>query len=41
MARMVIVKHGGELTFESEVDRGTTFYIRMPVTGAGQVSATA
>jgi len=33
IARSVIVdKHGGSLTFESEVGRGTTFIIRLPVT---------
>ena len=33
IARSVIVdKHGGTLTFESEMGRGTTFIIRLPVT---------
>ncbi len=33
IARSVIVdKHGGALTFESEMGRGTTFIIRLPVT---------
>jgi PAS domain S-box-containing protein len=40
IARSVIVdKHGGTLTFESEMGRGTTFIIRLPVTdsaGAGK-----
>jgi PAS domain S-box-containing protein len=31
LARSVIEKHGGSLTFDSEVGRGTTFYIRIPV----------
>jgi PAS domain S-box-containing protein len=26
-------KHGGELTFETEVGKGTTFYIRLPIVG--------
>ena len=26
-------KHGGELTFESHVGRGTTFFIRLPIAG--------
>jgi two-component system NtrC family sensor kinase len=35
IARSVVVtKHGGTLTFESEVGRGTTFTIRLPVDGA-------
>jgi signal transduction histidine kinase len=35
IARSVIVdKHGGALTFESEVGRGTTFIIRLPATGS-------
>jgi len=28
---IVVGKHGGELTFESEIGRGTTFWIRLPV----------
>ena len=32
IARSVVVeKHKGSLTFESEVGKGTTFYIRLPV----------
>jgi signal transduction histidine kinase len=32
IARSVIVeKHGGELTFETEVGKGTTFFIRLPI----------
>lgn len=28
---IVVQKHGGELTFETEVGKGTTFYVRLPV----------
>jgi signal transduction histidine kinase len=34
IARSVVVtKHGGTLTFESEVGKGTTFTIRLPMDG--------
>jgi signal transduction histidine kinase len=34
IARSVVVeKHAGELTFESELGKGTTFFIRIPVSG--------
>lgn len=34
LARAVVVdKHGGELTLESEVGKGTTFFIRLPIDG--------
>jgi two-component system, NtrC family, sensor kinase len=33
-ARAVVVeRHGGTLTFESEVGRGTTFFVRLPIAG--------
>jgi predicted ATPase/signal transduction histidine kinase len=39
IVRSVIVdKHGGSLSFDTELGRGTTFYIRLPVDG-GQVDA--
>jgi two-component system, NtrC family, sensor kinase len=34
IARMIVVeKHGGSLTFETEVGVGTTFHVRIPVAG--------
>jgi signal transduction histidine kinase len=34
LARAVVVeKHGGTLTFDTEMGRGTTFHIRIPVNG--------
>jgi signal transduction histidine kinase len=32
---IVVTKHAGALTFESEVGKGTTFSIRLPIDGAG------
>jgi signal transduction histidine kinase len=31
----IVRKHGGTISFESEVDKGTTFTIRLPVDGNG------
>jgi len=32
IARSIVVEmHGGTLTFESEVGKGTTFYVRLPL----------
>ncbi len=41
LARAVIVdRHGGQLTFDSTVGVGTTFYIRLPLRGVlGEVAA--
>lgn len=37
IARSIVVdKHGGNLTFESEVGKGTTFFIRLPINPAPQ-----
>jgi len=34
LARVIVVeKHGGKLTFDSEIGKGTTFYIRLPLAG--------
>jgi len=42
IARSVVVdKHGGTLTFETEVGKGTTFFIRLPIAGADSSSAAA
>ena len=40
IARSVIVdKHGGDLTVETEVGKGTTFHLRLPVNGKPQAAA--
>jgi signal transduction histidine kinase len=40
IARSIVVdKHGGSLTFESEEGKGTTFAIRLPVTAASSAPA--
>jgi signal transduction histidine kinase len=40
IARSIVVdKHGGELTVESDVGKGTTFFIRLPVAGHRRPSA--
>lgn len=31
----IIAKHGGEITFESEVNKGTTFFVRLPIRARG------
>jgi signal transduction histidine kinase len=42
IARSVVVdKHGGTLRFETEVGKGTTFFIRLPVQGPKAASETA
>jgi PAS domain S-box-containing protein len=33
ISRSVILEHGGDLTFETEMGRGTTFLIRLPIEG--------
>jgi signal transduction histidine kinase len=34
----VMTRHGGTLRFETEVGRGTTFYVRVPVGGASETA---
>jgi len=42
IARTVIVdKHGGSLHFETELGKGTTFFIRLPIAGPTAASAAA
>jgi two-component system NtrC family sensor kinase len=38
---IVVTKHGGSLTFESEIGKGTTFTIRLPIDGGAGVKAGA
>ena len=35
IAYSVVEKHGGSLTFETEVDKGTTFFVRLPISDCG------
>lgn len=40
IARSVVVtKHGGSLDFETEMGRGTTFTVRLPIDGQGEEAA--
>jgi signal transduction histidine kinase len=42
IARAVVVdKHGGTLQFETEAGKGTSFYIRLPISGPASASAAA
>ena len=42
IARSVVVdKHGGSITFDSQVGRGTTFYVRLPIGGERLTGAEA
>jgi signal transduction histidine kinase len=36
---MVVERHGGTLTFETEPGAGTTFHVRLPISGAAVVRA--
>ncbi len=37
LARAIVDKHGGTLTFETKLGMGTTFYVRIPINGTGSV----
>lgn len=39
VARSVVEKHGGTLTFETELGRGTTFFVRLPAGDGGSAPA--
>jgi signal transduction histidine kinase len=39
LARQIVEAHQGEIGFESDEGRGSTFWIRIPTTGAGSASA--
>ena len=42
IARSIVVdRHGGNLTFESDPDRGTTFTVSLPIAGAARAIARA
>ncbi|MGA8271228.1 MAG: CHASE4 domain-containing protein [Candidatus Sulfotelmatobacter sp.] len=42
LARAIVVdKHGGSLTFETELGKGATFYVRIPVNGTGTTMSAA
>src|SRR5262249_8777851 len=39
IARSIVEKHKGQLRFESEVGKGTTFFIQLPIDARGAASA--
>jgi len=39
IARAVIERHGGELAFETELGRGTTFHVCLPIRAAARLAA--
>jgi signal transduction histidine kinase len=38
---VVTVRHGGELSFETEVGKGTTFFVRLPIAGQRKAAVAA
>lgn len=41
IARAIVDRHGGTLTFRTRAGRGTTFYVRLPVSSASASAARA
>ena len=39
ISRAVLERHGGTLTFDSEVGRGTTFWVRLPIANVAAEAA--
>jgi signal transduction histidine kinase len=35
--RIIVTRHGGALTFETEIGSGTTFFVRLPIGGRAAV----
>jgi signal transduction histidine kinase len=33
LSRAIVTRHGGEMSFESEEGRGSTFHVRLPLSG--------
>ena len=36
---VIVTKHGGELTFETELGKGTIFKVRLPIKGKAEESS--
>jgi signal transduction histidine kinase len=36
--RVIVENHGGALTFDSQIGRGTTFHVRLPITGMARAA---